>query len=209
MSLVMAEPTEPAPMTVILVDIILPPWVLDNKYNIISVSGKFEQLARFTEPVVLHDNIYREGKKLAELTLYNRFTGEEYFASLCNSYLNFILLNINSPKSDMNTIVYKMMDRIKKNYDNSELSIVKLLKESGYAKDYVRTKFYEVAKMTPKKYLTTIRMKKAKELLNLYGDDLSIARIAEQCGIVDPAVFSKSFKQFYGVSPKQYIKRKK
>ena len=183
--------------------------VSDLKYNIISVSGDFEQLSRFREPVILHDNIYGEGKKLCELALYNRYNNEEYFSSLCNSYLNFILLNIDSPKSDMNAIVYKMMDKIKKNYDNSELSIVKLLKESGYAKDYVRTKFFEVAKMTPKKYLTTIRMKRAKELLNLYGDDVSISRIAEQCGIVDPAVFSKSFKQFYGVSPKQFIKKRK
>ena len=108
----------------------------------------------------------------------------------------------------MNAIVYKMMDFIKKNFDNSELSIVDLLKDSGYAKDYVRTKFFEVARMTPKKYLTTVRMKRAKELLNLYGDDVGIARIAEQCGIVDPAVFSKSFKQFYGVSPKQFLKKK-
>lgn len=194
--------------------VIVPPktkhgLVSDLKYNIISVSGDFEQLSRFREPVILHDNIYGEGKKLCELALYNRYNNEEYFSSLCNSYLNFILLNIDSPKSDMNAIVYKMMDKIKKNYDNSELSIVKLLKESGYAKDYVRTKFFEVAKMTPKKYLTTIRMKRAKELLNLYGDDVSISRIAEQCGIVDPAVFSKSFKQFYGVSPKQFIKKRK
>ncbi len=194
--------------------VIIPPKVKHDvisnlKYNIISISGNFEQLARFTEPTVLHDNIYGEGRKLAELTLYNRFNSEEYFTSLCNSYLNFILLNINSPTSDMNTIVYKMMDQMKKNYDNSELSIIKLLKESGYAKDYVRTKFFELAKMTPKKYLTSIRMKRAKELLNLYGDEVSVARIAEQCGIVDPAVFSKSFKQFYGVSPKQYLKRKK
>lgn len=180
----------------------------DRKYNVISVSGSFEQLAGFTEPAVLHDNIYGEGKKLAELVLYNRFNNEEYFSSLCNSYLNFILLSIDSPRNDMNAIVYKMMDFIKKNFDNSELSIVDLLKDSGYAKDYVRTKFFEVARMTPKKYLTTVRMKRAKELLNLYGDDVGIARIAEQCGIVDPAVFSKSFKQFYGVSPKQFLKKK-
>ena len=109
----------------------------------------------------------------------------------------------------MNAIVYKMTDHIKKNYDNSELSITKLLRESGYAKDYVRTKFFEVVKMTPKKYLTTVRMKKAKELINLCGDDVSIARIAEQCGIVDPAVFSKNFKQFYGISPKQYMTKRK
>ena len=193
--------------------VIVPPGVKhgiisEHKYNIISITGNFEKLSRFDDATVLYDNIYGEGKKLAELALYNRFGKEEYFTSLCESYINFILLNLEYPKNDMTAIVYAMMDNIKKNFDNSELSVVKLLKESGYAKDYVRTKFCEIAKMTPKKYLTTIRMKKAKELLSLWGDDVSISKIAEQCGIVDPAVFSKNFKQFYGVSPKQYIKKR-
>jgi len=183
--------------------------ISDEKYNIISITGDFDQLSRFNSPAVLHDNIYSEGKKLAELALYNRFINEEYFTSLCNAYIRFVLLNIEYPKNDMNAVVYKMMNEMKKNYGNSELSVVKLLRESGYAKDYVRTKFFEVTKMTPKKYLTTIRMKRAKELLGIYGEDVSISRIAEQCGIVDPAVFSKNFKQFYGISPKQYIKKRK
>ena len=194
--------------------IIVPPnikhaIISENKYNVISILGNFESLSRFNECVVLRDNIYGEGKKLAELALYNRFNSEEYFTALCNAYVRFILLNLDPPKNDMNAIIYKMMDHMKKNYDNSELSVIKLLRDSGYAKDYVRTKFFEVAKMTPKKYLTTIRMKKAKELLNLCGEDVSISRIAEQCGIVDPAVFSKNFKQFYGISPKQYVKKRK
>ena len=183
--------------------------ISDEKYNIISITGDFDQLSSFNSPAVLHDNIYSEGKKLAELALYNRFINEEYFTSLCNAYIRFVLLNIEYPKNDMNAVVYKMMNEMKKNYGNSELSVVKLLRESGYAKDYVRTKFFEVTKMTPKKYLTTIRMKRAKELLGIYGEDVSISRIAEQCGIVDPAVFSKNFKQFYGISPKQYIKKRK
>ena len=192
--------------------IIVPPGlthdvISDDKYNIISILGSFEHLSSFTEATVLRDNIYGEGKKLAELILYNRFNSEEYFTSLCNAFINFILLNIDSPKNNMNTTVYKMMDQIKKNYDNSEFSITKMLKESGYAKDYIRTKFFEIAKMTPKKYLTTIRMRRAKELLNLYGAEVGVAKVAEQCGIVDPAVFSKSFKQFYGVSPKQFLKQ--
>ena len=177
--------------------IIVPPGIThdvvsEGKYNIISILGNFELLSDFREATVIRDNIYGEGKKLAELVLYNRFNSEDYFTSLCNALLNFILLNNDSPKNNMNTIVYKMIDMIKKNYDNSEFSIIKMLKESGYAKDYIRTKFFEVAKMTPKKYLTTIRMKRAKELLTLYGDQVGVARVAEQCGIVDPAVFSKS-----------------
>ena len=66
----------------------------------------------------------------------------------------------------------------------------------------------EAARIAMTRY-TTVRMKKAKELINLYGEDVSIARIAELCGIVDPAVFSKNFKKFYGISPKQYMQTRK
>ena len=182
--------------------------VSDQNYNIISISGDFDQLSRIDVPRILHDNVYGEGKKLAELALYNRFNKEEYFSALCDAFIHFIILNLEYPKSDLTAVVYRMMDYMKNNYSNIELSVVQLLKDSGYAKDYVRTKFFEITKMTPKKYLTTIRMRKAKEILTLRGDDISISKVAEQCGIVDPVVFSKNFKQFYGVSPKQFIKKR-
>ena len=191
--------------------IIVPPGIShgissEHKYNIISIMGNPEQLSIIKEVTFIIDNIYGEGKKLAELALYNRFGDEQYFGSLVESYVRFILLNVQDPKSDTTAIIYAMMDKIKKNYSDCELSVVQLLRDSGYAKDYARTKFCEIAKMTPKKYLTTVRMKKAKELLSLYGDNVSISRIAEMCGIVDPAVFSKNFKSYYGISPKQFIR---
>lgn len=79
--------------------VIVPPRIKhriisEHKYNIISISGSFDQLSRFDEPSVLHDNIYGDGKKLAELALYNRFGSEEYFSSLCDTFLRFVLLTL-------------------------------------------------------------------------------------------------------------------
>ena len=77
-----------------------------------------------------------------------------------------------------------------------------LLAASGYSEDYIRMKFQEVTKMTPVKYLTAVRLKNAKTLLTLC--DCDINEVARRCGILDNTRFSRLFKSYYGISPKQY-----
>lgn len=62
--------------------------------------------------------------------------------------------------------------------------------------------FKENTGMPPMDYLLTIRIDKAKELLN--GSSLNIAEIAEVLGYDDPLYFSRYFKNATGVSPKRY-----
>lgn len=73
---------------------------------------------------------------------------------------------------------------------------------------YGRTTFYKKAKaiigQTPNDYIKSLRMKKAAELL--IDDTLTISQISYKIGIEDPYYFSKSFKNYYGISPTQYRK---
>jgi two-component system response regulator YesN len=56
-------------------------------------------------------------------------------------------------------------------------------------------------------FLTSVRMKKAKELL-LSQSSLKIYEVAEQCGFEqDPQYFSNVFKKFYGFTPNDYRKQ--
>jgi two-component system response regulator YesN len=56
-------------------------------------------------------------------------------------------------------------------------------------------------------FLTSVRMKKAKELL-LSHPTLKIYEVAEQCGFEqDPQYFSNVFKKFYGFTPNEYRKQ--
>ena len=177
-------------------------------YNIISVAGHFERLAFAKGTCVLEDNIYGEGKKLAELILYNRFGSEDYVQSLCDAYIKYIMLSLEYPVKNTTASIYKIISKMEKNFGNCDISIGKLLDESGYTKDYIRNEFLSVTKMTPKKYLTEIRMKNAKAMLDLYGDEISISEIAERCGILDPSIFSRIFKKHFGISPTQYKENK-
>ena len=182
--------------------------VASEGYNLISIAGHFERLGFVEDAYVLEDNIYGEGKKLAELVLYNRFGSEDYVQSLCDAYIKYILLSLEYPVKNTTASIYKIISKMEKNFGNSDISIGKLLDDSGYTKDYIRNEFLAVTKMTPKKYLTNIRMKNAKAMLDLYGDDMGIGEIAERCGILDPSIFSRIFKKHFGVSPTQYREEK-
>jgi two-component system response regulator YesN len=55
------------------------------------------------------------------------------------------------------------------------------------------------------KYVTELRMQKAKELLA--DPNSKVIVVASQVGYSDPFYFSHCFKKFYGVSPADYRKK--
>ena len=56
------------------------------------------------------------------------------------------------------------------------------------------------------KYLTDYRMEKAKELLE--ESNWKIVDIGKACGYTNQPYFNKLFKNYYGVTPKQYREQK-
>jgi len=59
--------------------------------------------------------------------------------------------------------------------------------------------------MTPIKYITMLRMEKAKELL--ITGHYKVSEIAGMCGFENVYYFSNVFKKHEGISPKNYIKK--
>ena len=175
-----------------------------NGYKLLSVMGHFDKLGFVEECSIMQDNIYSEGKKLAELILYNRFGNEDYAEALCDAYIKYIITNLRRPPKSTAAAIYKIISAMEKNFDKSDLSVGELLDESGYARDYIREEFFAVTKQTPKKYLNNIRMKNAKAMIDLYGAEMGIGEIAERCGIVDSSVFSRIFRKHFGISPSGY-----
>ena len=71
-------------------------------------------------------------------------------------------------------------------------------------RSYLYTLFKNAMGMSPQQFLTTFRISKAQELLELTS--LPIESIALSCGYSDPLVFAKSFKQIKKMSPSAYRK---
>lgn len=71
-------------------------------------------------------------------------------------------------------------------------------------RSYLYTLFRTGVGMSPQQFLTTFRITKAAELLQL--TEHPIESIALSCGYTDPLVFTKAFKQMKGVSPSVWRK---
>ena len=116
----------------------------------------------------------------------------------------FLLKNIkfeNKVNLSINEIVSKITDSA---YD-TEINLVKILKSTGYAEDYILFKFKEAMGQTPVEFLTKIRIEHALRLIDIYQNKISINELSEKCGYSDATYFSKRFKAITGVSPKKYI----
>ena len=97
------------------------------------------------------------------------------------------------------------IDYIEKHYNDPELNNLALAQAAGISEVYIRKVFNNVFGVTPARYITSIRMEKAKPLL--IGGEISISEVAEAVGYNNIYHFSKAFKRVTGVTPTAYSKR--
>lgn len=83
-----------------------------------------------------------------------------------------------------------------------QLNIDSFAESMGYGRTTFYKKIKRITGTTPNDYIRSLRMNKAAELLK--DDRLTVAEVGYQVGIGDPYYFSKSFKNFFGVSPTKY-----
>ena len=171
----------------------------------ISIGGDFSHLFMFSSPFSITDSSDGEALTLAQLVLKNRYGSEEYLLALCTAFAKLILKNIECV-SPINQKISDIIAKIERNYAEATFNVTNLLKESGYAEDYIRAEFKKRIGKTPVEMLTKIRIENAKNLLEIYSQTMSIGQIAVACGFDDPTYFSKKFKSLCGVSPNEYRK---
>ena len=83
-----------------------------------------------------------------------------------------------------------------------DININDIAKNAKVAPNYLSTIFNREEGMTTKKYLTKVRMEKARELLT--SGHFKIKEIAEWVGYPNQLHFSAQFKKYYGKSPLIY-----
>ena len=111
-------------------------------------------------------------------------------------------INLNSKMTNSRKMLDKAVSYINSNYQDSGISMEMVCEEFGISVSYLSLLFKKDMGTTFVKYLTGLRIEKAKEILKLTGD--RIVEIAEQCGFNDVYYFSHCFKKYTGVSPKKY-----
>ena len=108
-----------------------------------------------------------------------------------------------SSKSKRN-VIKPSVEKLLAEYSDPELCVSELAAESGISDVYFRKIFKECYGMPPAKYLSSLRIKKAKQLL--ISDGISIGEAASAVGFSDIYVFSKAFKRIVGIPASEYIR---
>lgn len=90
-------------------------------------------------------------------------------------------------------------------YTERDFKIEELHTVAGINPKHYRTLFIKKFGVSPKEYVTMLRLKMAEEML--HGEKYTITRIALLLGFCDVYHFSKVFKEKKGISPSEYRQR--
>jgi len=184
--------------------------VTDENYTYIYFDFLFDGI-----PEPMENEIYKE-KNIAGLEnefhrLHRLWAVADYADKLyCKSLVYKVYSEI--AKANLSRYVSKdrkrqMEDAAKYMEDNladSNLSVADLSQRYRISQVHFRRTFYHVYHTTPIGFLTSLRIKRAKEMLS--GESCSIAEISEKCGFQNHYYFSKVFKSVTAQTPSEYRK---
>ncbi len=172
-----------------------------------SDDAAFNSICNLKKGVVcLLDDGERSLTSLIKMMLYKFTSSNKNDQVLTLMHELFIKLLVEKCESERTDPVSENVSRyLALNFNEPELSLSKVLADTGYNKDYVRRRFIAAYGVTPGQYLTGLRIENAKKLLRQRKEmGASIADIGAMCGYYDGHYFSKIFKNQVGVEPREY-----
>ena len=109
------------------------------------------------------------------------------------------------PYSYTDTATHRMImvtDYIKNNLTADDLSQSAMARLAGVNKDYFSRLFHSITGMNYSKWLNTVRLEKATELLA--DPDMSLTEVAMHAGFQSISSFNRVFREEKGMSPRKY-----
>lgn len=129
----------------------------------------------------------------------------ERFNSLSEyeGYIQGALTDMSKRDSDASlSVVERVKAFLEANYAQPSLNLETIGLHVFAHPNYVSTKFREEMGMTVIEYLTSLRLEKAKELLQ--STSLACGQVANAVGFQDQGYFSRCFKKKFGESPNSF-----
>jgi len=105
-------------------------------------------------------------------------------------------------KSNDQVLLEKIMKIVNENISNSELNVEMLAVGVGMSRVHMHRKLKELTDMSARDFIKSIRMKQAAELLS--SQKIGISELTYALGFSNLSHFSKSFHEYYGMSPRDY-----
>ncbi|NDW12142.1 response regulator [Bacteroides sp. 214] len=103
--------------------------------------------------------------------------------------------------------VEKFKRLIEENLNDTALNVEDLGKQMGLSRVQLYRKIKSLTNYAPNELLRATRLRKAISLLS--STELSIAEVCYEVGFTSPSYFSKCYKEQYGETPTDFLKKKK
>ena len=137
---------------------------------------------------------------------YSEMRSLESFESICRWIKGMFKKAVEYSNENRITKSRKIVETVKEyienNYGDNDLSVEKIAGSIYINSSYLRKVFKKELNLTVSDCIASIRMQKAKELIN--SRNIRLADISEMVGYCDASHFSKSFKKHFGMSPSEY-----
>ena len=107
---------------------------------------------------------------------------------------------------ETNALDMKFMEgvlaEIKQNYQDPEFNVNQIIEMMGMSRSVFYKKFKSLSDQSINDLIKTFRLKKAAKLLA--DGNLTVSQVAYDCGFTDPAYFSRVFKEYHNMAPKDF-----
>ncbi|HGM1124243.1 TPA: AraC family ligand binding domain-containing protein [Clostridioides difficile] len=172
------------------------------KKTVFEITGK-NYLPKFNQPVIFRSELVPLLQELHYIIMEEEldFKKEELFFFLIEQLIEeHTEPNLQSNLENTNIEIQAVCDYLENNYAEhivlDELSTIASMNKYSLLRNFTKLKG-----ITPYRYLENIRVNKAKKLLEKGVEPIDAAI---QTGFVDQSHFTNFFKNFIGLTPKQY-----
>jgi len=110
---------------------------------------------------------------------------------------------LEAPTSSEHTFLEKVKDKIQENIGDSNFGVEELAVAMGMSRIHLNRKLKSEAEASPSALLKEARMDLAARLLK--EGKMSVAEVSSMSGFSTPSYFATAFKDYYNISPSDYI----
>lgn len=170
---------------------------------VFEIIGK-EYLPYFTSQVIFHSELVSVLRELHQMMMEEEkdFRKEEIFFFLLEQLIQeYTEQTVPAEKTRQSAEAKAICEFLEMHYMEN-ITLDDLCKLTGLSKYYLLRSFTKQKGISPYSYLETIRIDKAKKLLE---QGILPIDVALQTGFTDQSHFSNFFKKFIGLTPKQYM----
>lgn len=149
-------------------------------------------------PIDNVDLIYKDYERMKKHALF-----KEQRLAVLSSFYNILYTLSHYEASKFNPLIPAVKHL--ENHFSCDITNEQLARKCDMGQEYFRKLFKKTYGVSPKQYLTDIRINKAKQMLK--EGALKISVIAEECGFSNQYHFCRFFNQKTGLSPSEYRKQ--